>query len=95
MKCAFYESDITPFLGCSMPGYFNVRFGTDVKDRLYAKAAVISDGANVAAILAIDSVGITTETCAAITGRIGKYTDLKTESVMMCGTHTHTGGPRI
>lgn len=44
LKCAFYETEITPPLGCTIPGYFNTRYGSDVKDRLYAKAVVMDDG---------------------------------------------------
>ena len=36
LKCAFYESDITPLLYANMPGYFNERPGKDVKDKIYA-----------------------------------------------------------
>ena len=39
----FYEKEITPPLGCGVPGYFSLRRGTDVLDRLYARAVVVKD----------------------------------------------------
>lgn len=95
MKSAFYEKDITPPLGCSMPGYFNLRLGSDVKDRLYVKAVVVTDDINTIAIVAVDACGLRTETCEKITKRIEEYTDLKSENIMVCSTHTHTGGPAL
>lgn len=95
MRSAFYESDITPPLGCNIPGYFNQRLGSDVKDRLYAKAVVIENDDKTVAILAIDTCGLTVETCDEITGRIEKFIGLKPENVMITANHTHTGGPLI
>lgn len=93
MKVAFYEKDITPPLGCSIPGYFNERLGSDVKDRLFAKACVISDGKNTVAILAVDALYVLRDTCEKIINRIQQNTALKAENIMICATHTHTGGP--
>ena len=58
LKCAFYEREITPPLGCNLPGYGNCRPGSDVKDRLMAKATVISDGENTVAMIALDLLHI-------------------------------------
>lgn len=40
----FYEKEITPPLGCGIPGHFSLRRGMDVLDRLYARAVVIKEG---------------------------------------------------
>jgi neutral ceramidase len=93
LKAAFYEKEITPPLGCSIPGYFNERLGSGVKDKLFAKACVISDGNNKVAILSIDACYVLDDTCQKIIKRIEEYTPLKSESIMICATHTHTGGP--
>ena len=76
LKCGFYESDITPPLGCSIPGYFRKRLGEDVRDRLYAKAACISDGKTEVAILSVDNVGFYSKIRAGIQKRVeeNKYT---------------------
>ena len=41
MKASFYESDITPPLGCYMPGEHYPIFAHDVYDKIYSKALVI------------------------------------------------------
>lgn len=93
LMVGFYESDITPPLGCSIPGYFNQRLGSDVKDRLYAKALVVQNESGIAAILAVDSCGVTRESCDAICAKITEYTGIPSDRVMISSTHTHTGGP--
>lgn len=55
LKCAFYEKEITPPLGCHIPGYFSLRAATDVKDRLYARAMVIKSDDETVAIISVDA----------------------------------------
>ena len=38
MRVGFYECDITPPLGCNMPGYYRANPATDVLERIYADA---------------------------------------------------------
>lgn len=38
MRAAFYESDITPPLGCYQTGYGFERIAEDVYDKLYSKS---------------------------------------------------------
>ena len=92
-KCAFYEKEITPPLGSHIPGYFNLRQGSDVKDRLMAKASVISDGKETVALLTIDSCGITKATRDIIAKRVNEFTGIKEENVLVAATHSHTGIP--
>ncbi len=91
-KCGFYESDITPPLGCSIPGYFRKRLGEDVRDRLYAKAAVISDGKTEVAILSVDNVGFYSKIRAGIQKRVEEHAAIPPSHLIMCATHAHTGG---
>lgn len=92
LKCGFYESDITPPLGCSIPGYFRKRLGEDVRDRLYAKAVCISDGKTEVAILSVDNVGFYSKIRAGIQKRVEEYADIPSSNIIMCATHAHTGG---
>jgi len=89
----FYEKEITPPLGCGIPGYFNIRRGEDVLDRLYARAVVVKDGDEKVAILSIDGLHPKTDICKNITDRIEKYTGIKRENVMIAFTHSHTAIP--
>ncbi len=92
-KCGFYEKEITPPLGCSIPGYFNLRRGSDVLDRLYAKAMVVSDGKETVAVLELDLCSITLKLRNAITDRINKLTGINPDNIVCGATHCHTGIP--
>lgn len=92
-KTAFYEREITPPLGCDLPGYFNVRPGSDVKDRLMAKACVISDGTETIALIALDSCGIANKIRNEIAKRVSDYTGIPESNVCVGAIHTHTGIP--
>ena len=56
MRCGFYEKEITPPLGQSVPGYFCARPAMDVWDKLYAKAAVFEGENGIVAVLILDAV---------------------------------------
>ena len=94
-KCAFYEKEITPPLGCHIPGYFNIRQGSDVKDRLMAKACVISDGKETVALIAIDACLLANEVRNVIAKRVSELCDIKEENVLVAAVHSHTGIPMI
>ncbi|MBE6700858.1 MAG: hypothetical protein E7582_03095 [Ruminococcaceae bacterium] len=89
----FYEKEITPPLGCGIPGYFNIRRGCDVLDRLYARAVVIKQGDKRVAILSIDGLHPKTDICDGIAKRIEAYTNIPRENVMIAFTHSHTAIP--
>jgi len=54
MKAAFYESDITPPLGCYMTGYGVPRYAKDVHTRLSSKAVVFEDDGEYSVIISVD-----------------------------------------
>lgn len=91
----FYEKEITPPLGCNMPGYGNVRPGQDVLDRLYARAAVIKEGNEAVALISVDSCTVENELVDVIADRIREYTGIPRKNVVVAYTHTHTGTPRF
>ena len=93
LKCAFYEREITPPLGCQLAGYGNLRRATDVKDRLMAKACVISNGENTVAFIAIDALRMFYEVKEKITERVSEYTGIPKENVIVAAVHSHTGIP--
>ncbi len=94
-KTAFYEKEITPPLGCYLPGYFNIREGSDVKDRLYARACVIEANGEKIALVSLDSCHCTKIVRDMIAERVSAFTDIKPENILVAGTHTHTGIPNI
>ncbi len=94
MRSAFYEKEITPPLGCSMPGYFTLREASGVLDKLYAKAAVFEQEGEVSAMVVLDTTSLILKTCDAVRERVGQFTGIKPENIMICANHSHTGGPR-
>ncbi len=93
LKCGFYEVDITPPLGCSIPGYFRVRRAENILERLYAKAAVISDGDTEIAILVLDQVSVEYNMWKSIVKRVKQFAEIPSDNLIICATHAHTAGP--
>ena len=92
-KCGFYEREITPPLGCHLSGYGNIRPASDVKDRLMAKAFVISDGSETVALIAIDALRAHRKIRDEIAERVSKFTGIPEKNVLVAATHSHTGIP--
>ncbi len=92
-KIGLYEREITPLFGNSIRGYFNLRLVDGVRDKTYAKSAVIDDGKKLVALLAIDACGITDDLCDDIYKKVAKYIDIKRSNLMISATHSHTAGP--
>ena len=95
LRCAFYEKEITPPLGCHIPGYFNLRRGSDVLDRLYARAMVADDGSGAVAMISVDGCTVDNSVIPSIKERITALTEIPAERILVTYTHTHTGIPRI
>ena len=89
----FYEKEITPPLGCGIPGYFSIRRACDVLDRLYARALVIKEGEEKVAILSIDGLHPKKDVCDNIAKRVEEYTGIPRNNIMIAFTHSHTGLP--
>ena len=93
MRAAFYECDVTPPLGGFQWGHYKEAYAETVHTRLYAKAAVIEDGGEVAAIVAIDSCALPPEMHDIVTKRVFEYTGITPDKVCMTSNHTHSGAP--
>ncbi len=93
MKIGLYEADVTPPLGRFLPGYNSRRYGKDVFDHLYTKAAVFEEDGNVGAILVLDACTMTNEIADKIKSRIFEFTGIKPENVCVSCNHTHYGAP--
>lgn len=92
-KVGIYEKEITPLLGCSMRGYFNLRQVSNVKDKTYVKAVAITSGDSTAIFIAIDAPCFNSETYDAVRNRASKLTGISIDNIMVAPTHSHTGGP--
>jgi len=85
--------DITPPLGVELCGYglYLNRRSTSVRDRLYSKALVLSDGVNRVAIVANDLIGITGEISREIRCLVTRETGIPHDHILITCTHTHHG----
>ncbi len=93
MKCGFFELDITPSLGCIIPGAFKARYATGILDRLYAHAFVCVDGEEALSVVSIDAVGVTLDITERIRARVAERAPIKPSNIMVVATHCHGGGP--
>ena len=93
MRCGFYEKEITPPLGESVPGYFCPRPATDVWDKLYAKAAVFEGDNGIVAVLILDAVQVKSDFCKKVSQRVTEYTGIPADRLVIAATHTHYGVP--
>ena len=93
MKIGFYESDITPPLGIFMPGHGRWLYGSDVYDKIYAKAIAIESQGEYAIIISVDSVSPTEDVYEKVTERITKLSGIPKERISLHFTHTHWGAP--
>jgi hypothetical protein len=92
-KCGFYEMDITPFLGCSMPGYFHRRSAKEVWDKIYVRAMAVRNEKNTIAIASVDHVGLSRTEVGLIKERVKAATGILPEQVLINCSHIHQGGP--
>lgn len=93
MRAAFYECDITPPLGGFMWGHYTDLRAEDVYEKLYAKAVVVEDNGELAAIVVVDTCALTEEMHDIVTKRIYEYTGITPDRVCITSNHTHSGAP--
>ena len=91
MRAGFYECDITPPLGGFMWGHYNERLAENVLDRLYAKAFVVEDKGEYAAVVVVDTCSLVDGIFEKVTERIAQYTDIPADRVCITSNHTHYG----
>ena len=84
-------SNITPWLGVTMPGSFHPRYGEDVHDELLAKALVIDNGDVRIAMVTCDLIAVPEAIANAVKARIEERCGISPECVMVNATHTHSG----
>ncbi|HTU91239.1 MAG TPA: neutral/alkaline non-lysosomal ceramidase N-terminal domain-containing protein [Gemmataceae bacterium] len=83
--------DITPPLGYRMAGYFVERFNTGTHDPLQAKALVLRQGDERAALVLCDLVGISRDVSDRAREQAAKKTGIPAANILISATHSHTG----
>jgi len=83
--------DITPPLGYRMSGYFNERLSTGVLNPLRAKAVVLKQRGESAAIIFCDIIGISQDVSSRARSQAAERTGIPAENILIAATHSHTG----
>ena len=93
MRAAFYECDITPPLGGFQWGHYKEAFASEVHTRLYAKACVIEDNGEYAAMMVIDSCALPVDLFDVVAKRVYEYTGISADKICVAANHSHSGVP--
>jgi len=83
--------DVTPPVPYRMCGYFSERLSTGVHDPLQAKALVLGQGREQAALVFCDLIGIPAEVSRRAREKAEQQTGIPRDHILIVGTHTHTG----
>ena len=83
--------DITAPLGYRMSGYFNERLSTGILNPLQAKAIVLRQGGESAAMVFCDIIGISADVSARARKGATEKTGIPSENILIAATHSHTG----
>lgn len=83
--------DITPPVGYRMSGYFNERLSTGTSNPLRAKAIVLRQGDESAALVFCDIIGISLDVSSQARRIAARKTGIPAENILIAATHSHTG----
>lgn len=85
------QRDITPPVGYRMSGYFYERLNTGTHDPLHAKALVLVQGEEKAALVFCDLIGISRAVTDAARKQASEQTKIPAANILIAATHSHTG----
>jgi sugar phosphate isomerase/epimerase len=83
--------DITPPIGYRMSGYFRERLSTGTLNPLKAKAVVLQQGDEKAALVSCDIIGISSDVSSRAQKQAAKATGIPAANILIAATHSHTG----
>lgn len=83
--------DITPPVGYRMSGYFHERLCTGTLNPLHAKAVVLRQGDESAALVFCDIIGLSLDVSSRARRQAAEKTGIPPENILIAATHTHTG----
>lgn len=89
VRIGWAQADLTPDRPVAVVGQFHVRISEEVLDPITATAMAIESGGEQVVFVGCDLVGIPEVLRDAVRNRL--QGDVRPESVVMNGTHTHTG----
>ncbi len=83
--------DITPPVDYRMSGYFRERLSTGTLNPLNAKAVVLRQGDERAALVFCDIIGLSLDVSSRARRQAAEKTGIPPENILIAATHTHTG----
>ena len=84
-------TDITPPTGYRMSGYFSERLSTGTSNPLHAKAIVIRQGDESAALVFCDIIGFPLDVTSRAREQAAAKTGIPAANILIAATHSHTG----
>ena len=84
-------TDITPPIGYRMSGYFRERLNTGTSNPLGAKAIVLRQGSERAALVFCDIIGLSLDVSSRARRQAAEKTGIPAANILIAATHTHTG----
>ncbi len=84
-------ADITPPIGYRMSGYFRERVSTGTLNPLHAKAIVLRQGEESAALVFCDIIGLSLDVSSRARMEAAEKTGIPHANILIAATHTHTG----
>ena len=91
LKAGFCRLDITPPLGVSVQGYFELRLADGILDPLLATAVAFDNGEKRIVVMSLDLIGFNQTLMDRVRKEIAKAIDTQPEAVFVACTHTHLG----
>jgi neutral ceramidase len=92
LQAGFARVDITPPLGCEIPGGFHKQLARSVADPLYVRACWLQTEAGAVGLTSVDCVSLEAEAVAQIRSLVAQWIETPA-AVLVTATHTHSGGP--
>jgi len=84
-------TDITPPIGYRMSGYFRERLSTGTSNPLLAKAIVLRQGDERAALVFCDIIGLSLDVSSRVRQQVAKQSGIPAANILIAATHSHTG----
>jgi len=84
-------TDITPPVAYRMSGYFRERLSTGTSNPLRAKAIVLRQGDERAALVFCDIIGLSLDVSSRARRQAAKKTGIPAANILIAATHSHTG----
>lgn len=91
LRAGVAVTDITPPVGYRMSGYFNERLSTGTLNPLHAKALVLRQGGESAALVFCDIIGISLDVSSRARAQAAAKTGIPAANILLAATHSHTG----